>query len=299
MKNYMKIIIQTAREALDQFMSELKQFPRITPEREKELIEKAKAGDESARDEFLSSNMRLVVKIASRYRDRGVELSDLIEEGAIGMMKALDSFDPSLGFRFSTYAYQKIEKSIQTAIANTGRTVRIPVHALDKIKNIQKIKKTLSNELGHEPSLADIAEATGHSVAEISEILNGAQARVPLDKGLGEDGGEVIGDRLASPDKSPESIAFQNKETDMIYKVLGELQDEREREVVKLRFGLSEYEGQKFTLDQIAEKLGLTRERIRQIEEEALQKLKKAIMSQRRKKSYLVIIMHKVASRFS
>jgi len=258
------------------YLKQIKDIPLLTAEQEVTLARRIKKGDKAARDAMISANLRLVISIAKRYTNLGIPLSDLIEEGNIGLMRGVDKFDPEKGFRFSTYAAWWIKQGISRAIIDQGKMIRVPVYLNEEIMKYRKMVEKLTHALRRRPTAAEIAKKLKVSVDKVRE-LDGAIAKMSsLDAPLGEDGDgqikDVIEDEsMAAPDAAVE--IFFNKER--ARSILDSL-DERERVIIEMRFGLRE-DGVQHTLSQIAKDLGISRERVRQIEELTIQKLKKVL----------------------
>ena len=258
------------------YLKEIKNIPLLTAQDEVELARKIKKGDKKARERMINSNLRLVISIAKRYTNLGIPLSDLIEEGNIGLMRGVDKFDPEKGFRFSTYAAWWIKQGISRAIIDQGKMIRVPVYLNEEIMKYRKAVDKLTQLLRRRPTAAEIAKKMKLSVDKVRD-LDGAIAKMSsLDAPLGEDGEGQVKDMIedesmAAPDAEVE--IFFNKER--AQSILASL-EERERVIIKMRFGLNE-EAQQHTLSQIAKQLGISRERVRQIEELTIQKLKKVL----------------------
>lgn len=254
------------------YLKEIGKVPLLTQEEEAMLSIQVKEGNAEAAKKLAEANLRLVVSIAKRYVGRGMLLLDLIQEGNLGLMKAVEKFDPEKGYRFSTYATWWIRQSITRAIADQGRTIRIPVHMVEIVNRIRKISRRLVQELEREPSAAELAEAMNVSEAQVVELLQIMREPVSLEAPVGEEEDSNLGDLmrdLVFPPPSEEA-AFRVLQEQLL-EVLGTL-TERERKVLELRFGLKD--GDVHTLEEVGEEFNVTRERIRQIEAKALRKLR-------------------------
>lgn len=255
------------------YLREIAEAPLLTPEEEVELARRIKAGDMEALQRFVRANLRLVVSIAKRYVGRGLSLLDLIQEGNIGLMRAVEKFDWRRGYRFSTYATWWIRQAITRAIADQGRTIRLPVHMTDSITRYHRVVTQLTQELGRQPRPEEIAEALSVQPEKIAQIVRAAQRTVSLDRPLSEEDETSLGDLIADEvSQSPEEIAEESLMRRDILEALEALSP-RERLVLQLRFGLTD--GQPRTLAEVGDLLNISRERVRQIENEALRKLRR------------------------
>lgn len=255
------------------FIKEAGKAPLLTAEEEIYYARRMREGDAFAKDKLICSNLRLVVSVAKKYVGLGLEFADLIQEGSIGLIKAVEKFDPDLGFRFSTYATWWIRQGITRAIADTGRTIRIPVHMQENFIKLKKVTNKLKQELGREPYIEEVAERAELSEKETMEILSYIQEAVSLDTPVGEEGDITIGDKIQETALGPEALAVQIEMQKDVYSIL-EVLNEREKMVILSRFGIVDDKPK--TLEFVGQKLGVTRERVRQIEAKAMRKLKRA-----------------------
>ena len=265
----------TLPDNVQAYLREIGKIPLLTPEEEKELAKRVAEGDEQARQKMIEANLRLVVSIAKRYRDRSnsLNLLDLIQEGNIGLSRAVDKFNFKKGFKFSTYATWWIRQAITRALADQGRTIRIPVHMVETISKYLKVRKNLAQVLGRDPLPEEIALETGKSVEEILYLMKISQDTSSLNQPVGdEEEGNEVGDfvpdnKSISPDKYA-SLGLLREEIKELMKDL----PEREQKIIEMRFGLKD--GISHTLEEVGKAFNVTRERIRQIEAKTLEKLR-------------------------
>ena len=254
------------------YLKEIGRVPLLTAEREKELAERMMVGDEDAKVELVEANLRLVVSIAKRYVGRGMFFLDLIQEGNMGLMKAVDKFDYTKGYKFSTYATWWIRQAITRAIADQARTIRIPVHMVETIHKVSRISRQLLQENGREPTADEIGERIAMSPEKVREIMKIAQDPVSLETPIGEEEDSHLGDFIPDDDTpSPAEATSTSILREELERQLHTLTP-REEHVIKLRFGL--YDGRTRTLEEVGKEFDITRERIRQIEAKALRKLR-------------------------
>ena len=257
------------------YLKEIGRVPLLTPEEEIDLALKIQAGGpdgEKAKQRLSEANLRLVVSIAKRYVGRGMQFLDLIQEGNLGLIKAVEKFDHTKGFKFSTYATWWIRQAITRAIADQARTIRIPVHMVETINKVKKVSSQLLHEMGHDPSAEEIAERLEMPVDKVREIMRVAQEPVSLETPIGEEEDSHLGDFIPDDDAPiPAEAASQTLLKEQLAEVLKTLTP-REEKVLRLRFGLED--GRPRTLEEVGKEFNVTRERIRQIEAKALRKLR-------------------------
>jgi RNA polymerase primary sigma factor len=258
-------------DSLQLFLNEAGRYPLLTAAEEVELAKKIERGDREAKNRMINSNLRLVVSIAKKYQGHGLSLLDLIQEGVIGLIRAVEKFDWRRGFKFSTYATWWIRQAVQRGVANKSRTIRIPVHIADREQRMNRAERELSVKLGRPPTDEEIAEAAQISLKHLREVREAARAVTSLDKPLGDDNDASIGDLVGVAEGAPveEEVEISLTE-DTLKRALEDL-PERERTVLTLRYGLGEEEPT--SLEAIGLRLGITRERVRQIEATALERL--------------------------
>ena len=263
-------------DAIKLYLKDIKDIPLLTPEEELSIARRVQKGDAKARRDMIRSNLRLVISIAKRYGRFGVPLLDLIEEGNLGLMKAVVKFDPKRGYRFSTYAAWWIKQHITRALADQGKSVRIPVYMVETLTRFRKVQERLTHRLKRKPAASEIAKAMKLPTAKVREMMGMNQSVTSLDAPVGEDESVTITDLME--DEATSNLAhikitdFFKKQT--IQELLRKMND-REREILHMRFGLKD--GQIRTLDDCAKKFKITRERVRQIEEACLKKLRQYV----------------------
>jgi RNA polymerase primary sigma factor len=268
-------------DPIDMYLKEISNIPLLTPEQENELARKVSAGNTKARRKMIESNLRLVVNTAKKYTNRGLSLLDLIEEGNLGLIRAVDKFDHERGTRFSTYALWWIRQAINRAIADQGRTIRLPVHVIDLINKWLRVSGQLAHKLGRKPTVSEIANTMGISEEKVKRIAKLARQPASLETPVFEPNQGQLSDLLADISvASPLEELDESLQREEIVKLLDHLK-EKERKTLILRFGIQD--GIPRTLEEIGKEFGLTRERVRQIETEAIRKLRKIMYAKDRK----------------
>jgi RNA polymerase primary sigma factor len=257
-------------DALQLFLNEAGRYKLLTAQEEVELAKRIERGDKQAKDLMINSNLRLVVSIAKKYQGHGISLLDLIQEGIIGLIRAVEKFDWRRGYKFSTYATWWIRQAVARALADKARTIRMPVHIVERMQKMNRAERTLWMELGREPTLEEIAEEASLPVEQAREVKAAARASASLDQPVGEQEDAVFGDFVAGDEPLPEERVEVSLRSQALAVALQALPD-RERMVLVLRYGLVDEEPK--TLEEIGKRLGLTRERVRQIELESLRRL--------------------------
>ncbi len=260
------------RDPMELYLNEIESIPLLSPEEEVKLAGKVRKGDKSARRKMIRSNLRLVISIAKRYAHLGLPLSDLVEEGNLGLMKAVSKYNPDKGYRFSTYASWWIKQAIMRALSDQGKTIRVPVYMSEMIARLKKVTESLSQRLGRRPTLREVAKVMKLPLPRIREIKEMAKRPASLDAFISEEGtGQLMDliedETVAAPSKGVDELMRHERVVELL-----EMLDKREAEILSLRFGLRD--GRSRTLAETAKKFGLTRERVRQIESAAIRKLK-------------------------
>ena len=261
------------------YLKEIGTVPLLSADEEIELAKRKADGDELAKERLIEANLRLVVSIAKRYTGRGMSFLDLVQEGNLGLIKGVEKFDYTKGYKLSTYATWWIRQSVTRALADQARTIRVPVHMVETINKMSKMQRKLTLELGYEPSIPELAKALDMSEEKVMEIMQIAREPASLETPIGEEDDSNLGDFVAdsnvvTPEQNVESVMLREQ----IDTLLGDLK-ERERQVIVLRFGLED--GHPHTLEEVGKEFNVTRERIRQIEAKALRKLRNPVRSKR------------------
>src|SRR4051794_5039465 len=264
------VVYETTTDALQLFLREAGRHQLLTAAQEVELSKRIERGDPEAKQRMIQSNLRLVVSIAKNYRNQGLPFLDLIQEGTLGLIRAVEKFDWRRGYKFSTYATWWIRQAVARALADKARTIRMPVHIVERLQKMNKAERTLWTRLGREPTLAEIAEEANLPVEQAREVREAARASTSLDQPIGESDDGVFGDLVAGDGPATEEEVEISLRNQALAQGLAAL-EQRERDVILLRYGLCGREPK--TLEEIGRVLGFTRERVRQIELQALQRL--------------------------
>ena len=263
---------EISTDTLQLFLKDIGKVPLLNAAQEVELAKRIEVGDHLAKQAMIEANLRLVVSIAKRYRNQGLPFLDLIQEGTIGLVRAAEKFDHRKGFKFSTYATWWIRQAVARAIADKGRTIRMPVHIVEKLNKIHRSERKLRSELARDPTIAEIAHDLDFTAAEVEQIRRSAQIPVSLEKPVGDDDGSEFGHMLTDVTAQlPDEAAEVTLRREALRSILGSLAP-RERAVLELRYGLNGQQPQ--TLDEVGRAFNVTRERIRQIEHQSLKKLR-------------------------
>jgi RNA polymerase primary sigma factor len=261
---------ETTTDALQLFLRDAGRHPLLTAAQEVELAKRIERGDGEAKQTMIQSNLRLVVSIAKNYRNQGLPFLDLIQEGTLGLIRAVEKFDWRRGYKFSTYATWWIRQAVARALADKARTIRMPVHIVERMQKLNRAERTLWTQLGREPSLEEIADEANLPIAQAHEVKAAARTSTSLDQPVGDTDDAVFGDFVAGDGPLPDEEVEVSLRCQALAEALAAL-SERERRVLILRYGLDDAEPK--TLEEIGRRLGLTRERVRQIETEALKRL--------------------------
>jgi RNA polymerase primary sigma factor len=261
--------LPASADSLELFMNEIGRYPLLTAAEEVALAKRVERGDRAAKERMINSNLRLVVHVAKRYRGHGVPFGDLIQDGVIGLNRAVEKFDWRKGFKFSTYATWWIRQAVQRSVAGQARTIRVPTHVHERRQTLNRHSRKLELDLGRPPTHEELAKASGLQLKHVEEALSVAEARASLNSPVGDDDSE-LGDLFADENADdPEQVAETALRARAVREALGEL-PVRERRILELRFGL---DGEPQSLEAIGAELGLTRERIRQLETQAMANL--------------------------
>jgi len=259
-------------DSLNMYLKEIRQFPLLSVEEERELIDRIGHGDMSARDRLVESNLRLVVSIAKKYQNNGLTLMDLIQEANIGLLIAVEKFEPERGYRFSTYASWWIKQTISRALDNKSKLIRLPAYVVEGVNKMKNVERVLTITLGREPTLEEVAKEMGLDEAKVKKLRDSSKEISSLDVAVGDDDEATMGELIADTSSlTPEESMENQTKTEVLDTILGTLED-REGDVIKYRYGLMD--GEPRTLEEVGQIFGLTKERIRQIEAKALRKLR-------------------------
>src|SRR3954471_14704072 len=262
---------ESSVDSLRLYLRSIAKVPLLTRAEEVALAKRIECGDPAAKNRMIEANLRLVVSIAKPYLGRGLSFLDLIQEGSLGLIRAVERFDHRRGCKFSTYATWWIRQAVMRALADKSRTIRVPVHMVEKLNKVVHAERRLSQSLGREPTADEVAGEVGFSAAEVRDVLEHGRQPVSLEKPVGEEEGTELGDFLEDDEtRSPHHEAAENLRRASVHQALRELPD-RSREIIEMRYGLTDDRAR--TLEEVGNALNLTRERIRQIENNTLRKL--------------------------
>jgi len=267
-------LARNTTDALQLFMQEVARYRLLSADEERELARRIERGDLEAKQLLINSNLRLVVSIARKYQGSEVALLDLIQEGILGLIRAAEKFDWQRGYKFSTYATWWIRQAVERGIAKKARTIRMPVHVLQRERKIQRAERELAVQLGRDPTDEEIAERAKLSLAHVQGVRDAARAVTSLDRPISDEEGAALGDLFASEDPGPDEVVEVSLGEDALRRAVAEL-PEPERRVVRLRYGLDGHPDPK-SIDDVVEELGIPGERVREIEEDALERLSRA-----------------------
>jgi RNA polymerase primary sigma factor len=259
-------------DSLQMFLNEMARYPLLTAAQEVELAKRVERGDMEAKNRMINSNLRLVVSIAKKYQGHGLPLTDLIQEGILGLIRAVEKFDWRRGFKFSTYATWWIRQAVQRGVANKSRDIRIPVHILEREQKLARSERELAAKLGREPTDEEVAEDSRLTLKHVKEVREAARAVTSIDRPFGDGEGSLADVVAVSEDASPDEEAETTLRREAVRQVVEQL-PEAQREVIELRFGLARGVEGPQSLESIGKRLGLSRERVRQLESEALTRL--------------------------
>ncbi len=259
-------------DSINLYLKEIRQFPLLSAEEERELLDKIAKGDMSAKNKLVESNLRLVVSIAKKYQNNGLSLMDLIQEANIGLLIAVDKFEPERGYRFSTYASWWIKQTISRALDNKSKMIRMPAYVVEGVNKMKNAERALTIKLGREPSLEEVAKEMGIELDKAKKLRDSCKEVSSLDVNVGDDEEATMGELIADTSSlTPEENMEVQVKNEVLETILGTL-EERESEIIKYRFGLDG--GEPKTLEEVGQIFDLTKERIRQIEAKALRKLR-------------------------
>jgi RNA polymerase primary sigma factor len=263
--------VDTTMDPLAQLLAESRRWPLLTAAEEKELAQRVERGDLEAKERMINSNLRLVVHVARKYQGQGLPIGDLVQEGILGLIRAVEKFDWRKGFRFSTYGTLWIRQAIQRGLENTSRTVRLPVHMSQRARKVARVTRELTVKLGHEPTNEELADVLDLTVEDIEEIRTADQSPTSLDRPVGEDGDATFGELLPADQPSTEDEVVDAWQFETLESAVADL-PEPERSVIELRFGRNR-EGKAHTLHQAGKVLGVSAHRTRELEASALRRL--------------------------